>query len=81
MIRDYILEQLQENYTIETTKNIDEINYVEEGYITSMGFIQFIVNLEEKFNIRFSDEEISSEDFQIIGKLVKIISKKIDECK
>jgi acyl carrier protein len=77
MVKEYILELLQKNYTIDDTEDIDNLNYIEAGYVSSLGLIQFIVDLEDKYGISFTDDEISSEDFQVVGKLTKLIESKI----
>lgn len=77
-IKEFILEELQKNYDINTDLDWEELNFVEEGYITSLGLIQFVVELEEQFNIRFTDEEIMSKEFQIVGRLVKLVEKKLE---
>ena len=49
----------------------------EEGYVTSLGLIQFMIELEEKFNIRFTDDELYSEDIRVVGSLAELIEKKM----
>ena len=71
--KDFILEDLQKEYDIEGLENIDRLNFVEEGYITSLGIIQFVIALEEQFGI----EPESSDDFKIVGKLVAMVERKI----
>lgn len=78
-IKEFILKEIQQEYSIEKNEDIDRLNYVEKGYVDSIGIIQFIVTIEDKFNIQFSDEEISSEEFKIVGKLIKIIERKVRE--
>ncbi len=75
--KDFILEELQKEYDIEGLENIDRLNFVEEGYITSLGIIQFVIALEEQFAIEFTEEELSSDDFKIVGKLVAMVERKI----
>lgn len=76
-IKEFILNELQKNYAINDVENLEELNFVEEGYITSLGLIQFVVVIEEKYDIRFTEEEIMSTDFQVIGNLVELIKRKI----
>ncbi|MBU5253542.1 acyl carrier protein [Lysinibacillus capsici] len=76
-IREYVLTSLQEKHEIEKHENLDELNYVEEGYVDSFGLVQFVFDLEEQFNITFSDEEMMSKDFQIVGKLIQLIEDKL----
>ncbi|WP_179218788.1 phosphopantetheine-binding protein [Saccharibacillus sp. O23] len=78
-VSDYILKALQKEYSINSSTNLDEFNYVENGYVDSLGMIQFIVELEDEFNISFSDEEISSSEFQIVGSLIKMVERKINQ--
>ncbi|MBE6024103.1 MAG: acyl carrier protein [Cellulosilyticum sp.] len=76
-VREYVLNEIQKKYTIEDMQHIDELNYVESGYIDSLGIIQFIVGIEEEFGIEFSDEEIAKPEFRVVGKLIEIIEGKV----
>lgn len=76
-IKVFVLNKLQENYPFPKDMDEDSFNYVEEGYVTSLGMIQFVIELEEEFNIHFSEEELASEEFHIVGKLLRLIKQKI----
>lgn len=78
-ILDFILSALQKKYTIDESINIESLNYVESGYVDSLGIIQFVCEIEDEFGITFTDEEISSSSFHIVGELIKLIEKKIEE--
>ena len=54
------------------------LNYVEEGYIDSMGLIQFITVIEDEFNITFTDEELAGEDVKVVGKMVDLVTSKME---
>lgn len=79
MVKEYILELLQKNYDIQGDIDIDNLNFVEEGFISSLGIIQFIIDIEEKYNIRFTEEELASEQIRIVGSLVKLIEYKMEQ--
>lgn len=78
MIKEYILEYLQKNYDIEEQDNINDFNFIESGYVDSIGLISFIAEIEEKYDIEFSDEEIMTDSFCTIGGLVEIIESKLE---
>lgn len=78
-IREYVLEALQEKHTIQESVNLDEVNYIEEGYVDSFGLVQFVFDLEEQFDITFSDDEMTSEEFQNIGSLIRLIENKVNK--
>lgn len=77
-IKEYVLMLLQEKYDIEDDVDLQSFNYMESGYIDSMGLIAFIVDLEEHFNIEFSDEELECEQFKIVEGLIGIIENRIN---
>lgn len=76
-VRKYVLVALQEKHTIQQSVSLDELNYIEEGYVDSLGLVQFVFDLEEQFDITFSDDEMMSEDFQVVGKLIRLIESKV----
>ncbi|MFF5996805.1 hypothetical protein AAGS61_19010 [Lysinibacillus sp. KU-BSD001] len=77
-VKEYIYEALQTDIQFEDNKNIDGINYIEDGYIDSFGMVRFIFELEEKFDISFTDDEMMSDDFKIVGKLIELVQHKIE---
>ena len=77
-IKEFILDYIQREYTLPNDINVMELNYVESGYVDSLGLIQFIATIEDEFNISFSDEELSDPDIKIVGKLIETIFKKIN---
>lgn len=76
-VKDYVLEYLQREYTFPSDVDPLSINYIEQGYVDSLGLIQFITTLEDEFNIMFSDEDLENPDIRIVGKLIEIIESKI----
>ena len=76
-VREYILDALQKEYSFKTGESADNINYVEEGYMDSLGIIQFIADIEETFGIEFTDDEMVSSEFKVVGSLIQMIERKL----
>jgi|TARA_Y100001949_G_scaffold51631_1_gene43476 D-alanine--poly(phosphoribitol) ligase subunit 2 len=57
-------------------KNSLKENYFENGWIDSLKFIELITQIEEKFGIRFSNDEFLDRKFSTIEGLTKIIERK-----
>ena len=76
-VREFVLETLQREYTFEEGVNVDEINFVDDGYMDSLGLIQFVAELEDEFEIEFTEEEMESDEFRTVGTLIKMIENKI----
>ena len=78
-VKEFIVDYIQREYTIPEDTDIMNLNYVEEGYIDSMGLIQFIAVIEDEFNITFTDEDLASEDVKVVGKMVNLVTSKMED--
>ena len=76
-IREKILEFVEREYKLPDDVDYDTFDFVESGYVDSMGLVQFVAILEDDFDIEFSAEELLSDEFKTIGGLEKIISEKL----
>ena len=61
---------------IEAEKEKLKYRYLDAGHIDSLAIINFMIELEEKFNISLSPEDTQSDEFRYIEGLVKIIENK-----
>ena len=75
-IKEFIVDYIQREYTLPADMDVMELNYIESGYIDSLGFVQFVALIEEEFDIVVSDEELDSPDMKVVGKLVALIDRK-----
>ena len=76
-VKGFVTEYIQREYTVAEDVDIMNLNYIEAGYIDSMGLIQFIATLEDEFGIAFSDEDMQNPDIRIVGKLIEMITNKM----
>ena len=76
-VKEFVTEYIQREYTVAEDVDIMNLNYIEAGYIDSMGLIQFIATLEDEFGIAFSDDDLQNPDIRIVGKLIEMITNKM----
>jgi acyl carrier protein len=73
-IREYVLEEFAK------TKGIDQITDSEvltkNGIIDSMGIFRLVAFLEETFNVRVGDEEITHDNLESIDAIEKLVLSK-----
>ncbi|OBV40943.1 acyl carrier protein [Janthinobacterium psychrotolerans] len=55
----------------------DDSDFVSAGIVDSMAIIKFILELEARFDITLSDDDIASEQFRSVRGLVDLIDEKI----
>jgi len=78
-IKDFIVDYIQREYTLPDDIDIMNLNYVEEGYVDSLGLIQFIAVVEDEFGITFTDDELAKPDIKVVGKMVELVLAKMGE--
>lgn len=57
----------------------DDVSFLDEGVIDSMGVLELIMFTEETFNISVGDDEIKPENFDSVNKLYDYIQRKTSE--
>lgn len=77
-VKEFVTEYIQREYTVPEDVDIMKLNYIEAGYIDSMGYIQFISTIEDEFGIEFEVEDIDNPDMRIVGKLIEFIKEKMN---
>ncbi len=78
MVKDFVVDYIQREYTIPDDTDILNLNFVDEGYVDSLGLVQFIYTLEDEFGITFSDEDLQNPDIKVVGKLIAIVESKME---
>lgn len=78
-VKNFIIDYIQREYTIPDDIDIMNLNYVEEGYVDSLGLIQFIAVIEDEFGITFTDDELSGSDIKYVGRMIDLVVSKMGE--
>lgn len=76
-VEEFVLNYIQKKYTVSEETDIYSLNYIDEGYVDSLGLVKFIVELEDEFGIEFSDSELEDNSIKIVGDLIKLIERKM----
>lgn len=76
-IRKAILDFVEREYKLPENIDYETFDIMENGYVDSMGLVQFVAILEDDFNIEFTADELLSSAFKTIGGLERLIKAKI----
>lgn len=76
-MQDFIVDYLQREYELPEGIDLLTFNYVESGYVDSLGLIQFIATLEDEYNIEFSEDDLQNPAFKTVGGLMEIMKEKM----
>ena len=80
-IEQWLVAWFEKNSNVpkEAILNKIDANYFEEAWIDSFKFVSFIMEMEDSFNIKFSNDEFQDRGFSTITGLTKIIRKRLDD--
>lgn len=77
MIKKFLYEYLNDVKPLEMNEEeFLKYRYL-DNHLDSFGIIQFIMAIEEEFNIKLNPEDTESEEFRTIEGLIKIIESKL----
>lgn len=78
IVKDYLMSVCDEQSKklFESDENMD---FLGGKILDSLGIVQFLAFVEEKFNVDLVDNNISMEDFSNLNRLCDMISKKLAE--
>jgi acyl carrier protein len=76
-IRQLLIDWLDDNYHFgEAAGKIqdDEMSFLQNGVLNSLGFVSLIVHLEDTFGIRIDRKKITRENFDGLGKIIRFVT-------
>jgi len=78
-IKEQIKEFFEDNFMAEFDDDFkDEDSFLENGIIDSTGVLELVLFLEENYNFKVADEEITPENLDSFYNLNKYINKKLN---
>jgi acyl carrier protein len=75
-VREVVHAFVQKKDRLPAAFDADTFDYLDQGYVDSIGVIQFMGLLEERFGIVFEDADLESPEFRTLGGLVRMVLTK-----
>jgi acyl carrier protein len=73
-IRNYIIDRM----LFDNNMRLDEdVSFQKSGIFDSVGFLELITFIEEKFDIKISDRELNPENFDTLRKVSCFVENKM----
>lgn len=77
MIKEQILEMLEEICEDEVVKEDLDINLKEEGLMDSLAFVEMLVRIEENFGLSIAPTEVTYEEIDTPNKVISYIENRL----
>ena len=76
MIKEQVLEMLEEICEDEVVKEDLDINMKEEGLMDSLAFVEMLVKIEEIFGLSIAPTEVTYEEIDTPNKVISYIENR-----
>ena len=77
MIKEQILEMLEEIWEDEVVREDLDINLKEEGLMDSLAFVEMLVRIEENFGLSIAPTEVTYEEIDTPNKVISYIENRL----
>lgn len=77
MIKEQILEMLEEICEDEVVREDLDINLKEEGLMDSLAFVEMLVRIEENFGLSIVPTEVTYEEIDTPNKVISYIENRL----
>ena len=81
IIRQMLIDWLDDNYHFGDAEEMicdDEMSFMDNAILDSLGFVQLILYLENNFNIRLERKDLSRTNFDGMNKIISYITSHKD---
>ena len=75
-IIDWLDDQIHFGEAASLIRN-DEMSFLENGILDSLGFVRLVVYLEERYHLTIDRKVLTRENFDSLGLIVRFISAKV----
>ena len=72
-----VREFISENFILDADELADDASLTQSGVLDSMGVLELIMFLEEKFGLQVPDEEALPENLDSIDRIVRYVSGRL----
>ncbi len=73
-IKDYISKNLL--FSDNGFPYADEVSFLEEGIVDSVGVMELVAFVEDKFSLKINDTDVTPDNFDSVGKLAAFIRRR-----
>ena len=80
-VRQSVIDWLDDNYHFgdaATLIKTDEMSFLDQGVLDSLGYVQLILHLEKSFKIQIDRKDLSRANFDSLGKIVSYVTRHKD---
>lgn len=76
-VRPFILKRIQRKARLPAGADLARLDYIDAGYVDSIGIIKFVLEIEEAFDVAIGEDELTSPEFRTVEGVIALIEGKL----
>jgi acyl carrier protein len=75
-LRQQVIDWLDDNYHFGDAATLirdDEMSFMDQGILDSLGFVNLVLHLEDSYSIKINRKQLSRTNFDSLGKIVRYV--------
>jgi acyl carrier protein len=76
-IRSFILRRIEKKAKLPSDADLRQFDYIEAGYVDSIGIIKFVMEIESEFDIAIDDADMLSCAFRRVDGVIALVESKV----
>jgi acyl carrier protein len=78
-VSSFVLKLIEKKAKLPESTDLNNLDYIETGYVDSIGIIKFIIDIEAEYDIEILDSDMESQEFRTVGGIISLIRRKIEQ--
>ena len=78
-VRQHVIDWLDDNVHFGDAATLiksDEMSFLDNGILDSLGFVRLVLYLEDTFGIRIDRQQLTRDNFDSLGRIVRNVTER-----
>jgi acyl carrier protein len=76
-VRQFVLDYLARKAPLPVARDLGGIEYFKEGYLDSMGLVKFLVEVDRRFGVELTEDDLLRPEVTTVDGLCRVIEGRI----
>ena len=72
----FVVAYLESKERLPTGIDLERFDFIEAGFVDSIGLIRFVAKIESAFGMDFADGDVFDADFRTVGGLADLVLRR-----
>ena len=76
-VRPFVLKRIQQKAKLPPDADLAGFDYIDAGYVDSIGIIKFVMEIEAEFDVVITDDDLTGRQFRTVDGVIALVEGKL----